>query len=99
MNTLRHKLRRMVPRPRSGDPDGAFRNPDALEQADGHSPVQADEDRTSGAPYSTSTATPVGAASGKRRYCHPRLHVIATADELLDALGPAQASYGGTGVS
>jgi len=34
----------------------------------------------------------------RRAYVRPRLIVIASADELLDALGPAQAGYGGSGI-
>jgi hypothetical protein len=34
----------------------------------------------------------------RRRYAVPRLTVVAQAGDLLEALGPAQANYGGTGM-
>lgn len=35
---------------------------------------------------------------GRRAYRPPALRVLLTAEQLLEALGPAQANYGGTGM-
>ena len=41
----------------------------------------------------------IGSASrGRTRYAQPRIFVLLTSTEILEALGPAQAAYGGTGM-
>jgi hypothetical protein len=42
----------------------------------------------------SSESTSDDTRSTRRPYRHPRLTTIATADALLEALGPAQANYG-----
>lgn len=49
-------------------------------------------------PGADRSAGPIGPVSGLRAYRTPRLTRLAQVDELLDALGPAQAGYGGAGL-
>lgn len=61
-------------------------------------PLKARPKGPAGTPPESRRPKPDPSRAPRRTYARPALLLIARAHDLLEALGPAQASYGGSGM-